>query len=633
MSAIARGTALEQWFKANGGHLHPSIRLDYNEQSGFLWRAREPIPPQEIASSVPYSLSLSYINALVDDAYPVFKQRRTDFTIEAIGFFYLMTQYLNKEQSFWKPYLDVLPSPSEFSTPLWFDAPADLAWLDGTDVLHTMLARREVYAQYYQSGLKVLSESGIDVTLYTWDLFRWAITTFTSRSFTSRVLLPQNRKYWPVHRTSTNGRRQTVLLDMSHSPAEDLDFSVLFPGLDSGNHDPNAQVDWSFDANQFSIALVQPIEAGAEVCNNYGPKANDELLMGYGFCIPNNPRDEVLLTLKAPPEALQVELKRIHPGYFTSSGQWSGEKATFRLQSPRAYSQESVGHVIQQLPRGLLELLYCILRHERGLPIIGSEESIKEFTDAPDGERYFPHIARMIVQSLVPKLQRLDAVALPEKPANNRQRQASIYRESQREILQTVIEALRISTRSLLKTPEEPGSRLVTFEGLIELWSARNGSEVVTPFIAGVQAITGTADAETLREAGWEDDLFVLLMCYIYRAATAYISSTGSGESDYGWFFDALPEYIDARASPKPSGTDEQERLERAEALMPLIAQAANGNYAADSFWESSDWKAEWVAEVGGKMLQYESMTMMVPRQDGGVEEARTVVYLHSNES
>ena len=52
---------------------------------------------------------------------------------------------------------------------------------------------------------------------------------FTSRSFSSRAITPAESKYWTAYKSAADGRRQTVLMDMSHVPAADLDFSVLFP--------------------------------------------------------------------------------------------------------------------------------------------------------------------------------------------------------------------------------------------------------------------------------------------------------------------------------------------------------------------------------------------------------------------
>lgn len=162
--------ALEQWLRDNGGYLHPDLRVAVDAGSGTHWRATAALDPGTKVSSVPHSLALSYLNALVDDAYPVFGQNREKFVgVENIGFFYLMTQYINKETSFWKPYLDSLPSPEdEFTTPMWFDSAQDMLWLEGTDASFTTLGRKEIYEHYHQIGLDILSQAGMDTQPYTW---------------------------------------------------------------------------------------------------------------------------------------------------------------------------------------------------------------------------------------------------------------------------------------------------------------------------------------------------------------------------------------------------------------------------------------------------------------------------------
>lgn len=162
--------ALEQWLRDNRGFLHPRVKICHNDGVGVHWRADAAIDPQTTVSIVPHSLALSYLNALVDDGLPAFSRRRQDFRgVENIGFFYLMAQYISRTTSFWQPYLETLPKPeSTLTTPLWFDAAEDLAWLEGTDVLHTMLGRKAVYEDYYRVGVEVLEQSGVDTHPYTW---------------------------------------------------------------------------------------------------------------------------------------------------------------------------------------------------------------------------------------------------------------------------------------------------------------------------------------------------------------------------------------------------------------------------------------------------------------------------------
>lgn len=166
--AATQEQVLEQWFRDKGGYLHPSISICHNTTAGTHWRATQKIEPGTLVSNVPHTFAFSYLNALVDERFPVFQKYRASFKVEAIGFFYLVAQY-NAQSSFWKPYLDTLPKPTdEWTTPFWFDDPEDIAWLEGTDVWHTCLARKAVHETYHQSCIETLARAGVPTELYTW---------------------------------------------------------------------------------------------------------------------------------------------------------------------------------------------------------------------------------------------------------------------------------------------------------------------------------------------------------------------------------------------------------------------------------------------------------------------------------
>lgn len=63
---------------------------------------------------------------------------------------------------------------------------------------------------------------------------------------------------------------------------------VLVPGLDLLNHSPDAQVEWQWSERQCCILAGAPILPGCEVFNNYGPKSDEELLLGYGCRLASN---------------------------------------------------------------------------------------------------------------------------------------------------------------------------------------------------------------------------------------------------------------------------------------------------------------------------------------------------------
>jgi len=89
---------------------------------------------------------------------------------------------------------------------------------------------------------------------------------------------------------------------------------VLIPGVDALNHARAQPVSWvvtrsspsssstsssSVDSHGNTISLVihSASKAGAEIFNNYGVKPNSELLLGYGFTLPANPDDTIVLKI------------------------------------------------------------------------------------------------------------------------------------------------------------------------------------------------------------------------------------------------------------------------------------------------------------------------------------------------
>ncbi|CAK4034785.1 Ribosomal lysine N-methyltransferase set10 [Lecanosticta acicola] len=578
MASASQLDDLRRWHAGAGGYLHPSISIEYNETQGVHWKTTSNVSSDERLCTVPHSLALSSLNALVDDAFPVFRNR--GLPVEAIGYFFLMHEYINRERSFWRHYLETLPGPkADHRTPFWFDA-EDSAYLEDTDVLHTAKSRMDAHKRNYATGVSMIEQANIDSLPYTWLVFRLM--------------------------TGPEGQRQTALVDMSRASAEELDFPVLFPVLDIANHAPNARVSWQFDPGQFSMSTKEILQPGSEVLNNYGPKRNDELLLGYGFCLADNPNEKILMTLKPPPEGLQEDLLRVHPGYFTN-GEWSSEKATFAI-GPMVLDARAPAAMFHEFPEPLLELLVYMLRHERGLPFSFVERPLHYLT-ADVGRQYLPHITRMIVQSLLPKLAKLQSSTPPQPPSNQRQEQARIYRGGQIRILDSITGGLRNYLRSLLyPTEADPrGPLVVTLEGLLELLRLRGNENMVAEFLNGIGASSGTTNPEQLREAGWEDDAFVLLLCFLYSLCD---------------MCPVLPEYLADLGQYVPSS----EELEQAGSSLELVAAAANA--CPGSFWDDSRWSENFIAALGGQLLKYESFVMMIPHTANG-GDARLVTYVH----
>ncbi len=325
--SFTRTENLIDWARHHGAHIHEqvevyddsehgtSLRVRSSQQSSHLAspsdqppHGKQSLPQKSRVVSCPFSLSLSFLNAL--DKFPDLQSHSARFPAlfllalepHIIGHFFLIQQYLNAATSHWGPYIRSLPQPEDsekLGTPLYF-AEADVAWIRGTDLEIAREQRQKTWKLDWERGRHILdTSSGWEKWQgkWTWDLYKWAATIFSSRSFIS-TLIPEEIMAMPV----TFGTRSFNGI-----------FPVLFPLLDLANHSSAARVTWftnvQSEPKDLSIIAESEIPVGQQVFNNYAPKNNTELMLGYGFCIPGN--DEVSIAFKPLSEELRV-IRELH---------------------------------------------------------------------------------------------------------------------------------------------------------------------------------------------------------------------------------------------------------------------------------------------------------------------------------
>jgi len=135
--------------------------------------------------------------------------------------------------------------------------------------------------------------------IYLWihtenrQLYLTASTYLSSRAFPSSILSPT----------------PSLLFSPSTNP-------ILLPGIDSLNHARGQRISWVVACSKengitaglpcrpeklkqptVSLVLHTPSIPGQELFNNYGKKPNSELILGYGFSIPQNPDDTIVLKI------------------------------------------------------------------------------------------------------------------------------------------------------------------------------------------------------------------------------------------------------------------------------------------------------------------------------------------------
>ncbi|KAF2401001.1 hypothetical protein EJ06DRAFT_416126 [Trichodelitschia bisporula] len=193
---------------------------------------------------------------------------------------------------------------------------------------------------------------------------------------------------------------------------------------------------WNLNGGSFSLSLTESAQRGEEICNNYAPKGNEELLMGYGFCIMDNPCDQVAISLSEPPSQVYEVLKQSFPASFTTP-EWNRNEGTFFLRGRGHYT----GGYTHDLPclRGLppeffvaiLELVRLSFSKRTGEEPPSDQELV---CSSIDSVRFRLHQNRNDIAAWIP--------TLPDGPQNIRQVYSKIYRDGQLRILEEIIEEL-----------------------------------------------------------------------------------------------------------------------------------------------------------------------------------------------
>ena len=177
---------LTKWFCKHGGRLHPAVEIvDSGDLAGFYLRARRghEIQAGTTIISCPHTLTVSVLDLeSADEPWPEeFKLRLKDFP-EVLTRFFLIQQISIGPDSFWWPYINMLPSSSglEPLTPMYYDE-ADSAWIHGTNLDAARISRLKQWKEEYESAIELLSHCG-KFRNCPIEMFSWSVYSTTSAS-------------------------------------------------------------------------------------------------------------------------------------------------------------------------------------------------------------------------------------------------------------------------------------------------------------------------------------------------------------------------------------------------------------------------------------------------------------------
>jgi hypothetical protein len=307
----------------------------------------------------------------------------------------LIAQRYFKDE-FFHPFAIALPS-SFGELPLNWTETERRSLLMGTDLYGAVEKALEDMRALFDACFPRLSLEYTDTfpaEVYTFENFVWAESAVRSRGFPGRLA---NSSYK----------------------------ECMIPCLDMFNHRRGTPIEWITTEEDGRINFktgtnFETVASGEEVFNNYGAKGNEEFLFGYGFCIPDNPEDEVLLLISLdrvePIRRSWIKAARIEPMFYVKRG--------------------------NLVPDELLQLIRILACTDIELYLMHEKGRAPNFVSAENELASFSTLRTMLERKL--QLLVAHSPTVVENIDSERTQSASLYREGRQRVLREALAHLEV---------------------------------------------------------------------------------------------------------------------------------------------------------------------------------------------
>ncbi|KAK4948055.1 hypothetical protein LTR10_013109 [Elasticomyces elasticus] len=441
---------LVDWVLANDGYFHPHAQIAFSRRKGFhaVVADEQTLFAGARIASCPVPITMSVLNALDIEpfsshgsSFPKSFLRNQAHKPESLQAFFLMEQLVIGEQSWWAPYIATLPTVDDV-TDMQFEEEADVIWLEGTNLKGGISAQVAKWKEMYLQGMGQLKQAQWPNALdgsYTWPKFRWAATIFGSRSFTSQVLddTPPADLARLRYRSNDDDSSDLVRLFSDR-------FGVLLPLLDLLNHKPGAKVEWQARYSFVGLQILENYQSGQELCNNYGPRDNEGLLLAYGFTIPDNPFDHLVISIRPPPGSPLATTRT-----WKQDLRSDPERRCFIFDYRHPQSKSATTLESSVFSFELLDSISVLCANEREMQIMFTRQQtimsycLGQESKFEDGRIILATLSQLLKEcsNRASRLRATDPAQAhpPVTPANSKQRNAKVYRDSQLSIVETAV--------------------------------------------------------------------------------------------------------------------------------------------------------------------------------------------------
>ena len=410
------------WAAAHGARVNGAIEVYPDPVTGYSFRVKAgaSLPANEAIVELPAKLSLSYLNALATPSPLLPKSALGSLPPHVVGRLFLAAEYLRGTDSFWAPYIATLPQPTDRDgwalPPFWYGPDAEL--LEGTNV---EVGISKILADVRGEWEAFVAVAPADTPL-TMGLYQWAYCIFSSRSFRPSLVLPQS--FIDARKGSS------VSAD---------DFSVLLPVFDIGNHDMTSPASWVVSPSSCELRVNRAHAAGEQVFNNYSPKTNAELLLGYGFMIDSSVtlhNDYTHVRKRGATAPGQEYLISLRP--LDDASSLLGRARTDLVLKEEDVFLASFRHVQPDMAWDI----FCVMR---GVEPTGDEQAMRDFLAgrvAGEDVSLLQQTVAVIQHKMLQELERLEETERGQSATTRNGTLALDYRRRCRDVLEAVLTAM-----------------------------------------------------------------------------------------------------------------------------------------------------------------------------------------------
>eukprot|EP00804_Cyclotella_cryptica_P029771 CCRYP_020940-RA/>CCRYP_020940-RA protein AED:0.05 eAED:0.05 QI:35/1/1/1/1/1/3/54/592 len=322
-SRLKRIKSFTEWAKESGIN-YAGIELSSADKSGLGLYATQPLSPNAILIQVPTKLTLSVespkdYNKVMEQTFfpsnPKLYRNAPWWACLSIQLNYYDKINPTSQQgnTSLQPWMDSLPRV--YDTPLHWE-PSTLHDLHYPPILEAISLQKSKWKHQYDT---LASQSPEFATQIPYPDFVWGCETARSRAFSGAY---SGSAFNPIPyatvavlvatylalgmgtvEQAANGAALvvcgTILKDFVLPKLLKVQKYVICPLIDMANHvgvDAGGNVAFEYFSDGFSLSVLgSGVDMGSEVCIQYGPRNNDQLLQYYGFVEKDNVHDIYIL--------------------------------------------------------------------------------------------------------------------------------------------------------------------------------------------------------------------------------------------------------------------------------------------------------------------------------------------------